>query len=54
MSQWDEQLVRAEHAHRVAEALEQAEVRRVVRAERLSRKAERAAQRARLALARAL
>lgn len=54
MSQWSEELLRAEHAYRVADALEGAEVRRLARARRLSRKAERAAQRARLAIARTL
>lgn len=54
MSQMNEELVRAEHAHRVEHALEGVEARRVARLMRNSRKAERAARRARLALARSL
>ncbi|QYJ05730.1 hypothetical protein KUV85_08640 [Nocardioides panacisoli] len=54
MNQWTQELVRADQAHRAEGALVGAEARRAARARRLSRKAERAAGRARLALARSL
>lgn len=50
----NEELARAQLAMRLGEAQEQRVARRMARARRLSRKAERAAQQARLALARAL
>lgn len=54
MSLFNEDLVRAQMSARLAEAQELSRGQRPVRARRLSRKAEKAAQRARLALARAL
>lgn len=54
MSLWNEDLVRAEHSSRVAEAQQRGAEVRIARARRLSRRAERAAQKARVALARAL
>ena len=50
----NEELARAQTTMRLGEAQQLREATRVVRARRLSRKAERAAQQARLALARAL
>ncbi len=54
MSFIHEELARAHQSARLGEAQEQRRGRALVRARRLSRKAERAAQQARLALARAL
>ncbi len=54
MSFYSEELVRAHVSARLAEAQEVRAGQRLVRTRRLSRKAERAAHRARLALARAL
>lgn len=50
----NEELARAQMSARLGEAQQQRVANRMVRARRLSRKAERAAQQARLALARAL
>lgn len=54
MSLMHEEMARAQMSARLGEARQQARARNVLRARRLSRKAERAAQQARLALARVL
>lgn len=54
MSQLNHELVRAEHAYRVEHAQEGASAHRLARLRRLSRKAERAAGKARRDLARSL
>lgn len=54
MNSMNEHLARAHAAARLGEAQSQRRGRQLVRARRLSRKAEQAAQQARLALARAL
>lgn len=54
MNLMNEELARAQMAARLGEARQQARADNLIRARRLSRRAERAAQRARLALARVL
>lgn len=54
MNLMNEDMARAQMSARLGEARQMREARNVVRARRISRRAERAAQQARLALARAL
>jgi hypothetical protein len=54
MTLWHEEMARAHHDSRMVEMQRQHEELRLAKARRLSRKAERAAHRARLALARSL